>query len=212
MVGTVFLNTTFPVMSEAVAPTSRARPARDPELHRGLRGAGAPLVAGGLVLAPQIVELAGGDDFTDAAEPLRILLVAGALAWVNGVFGFALIAKERQASALWLNLSALTFNIGLNFLLIPRYGIVAAAIVTVASEMLILVGSYPLMRRHFGFFPVPRTLVPALAAAAVMGGLLWLLDAAPLPVLVPLGAALYGGLLWLLSPASRELVTGLRRT
>ena len=33
---------------------------------------------------------------TDAAEPLRILLAAGALAWVNGVFGYALIAKDRQ--------------------------------------------------------------------------------------------------------------------
>ena len=43
-----------------------------------------------------------------------------------------------------------------------------------------------------------------------MGGLLWLIDGAPLPVLVPLGAAVYGGLLWLISPASRELVSGLR--
>jgi hypothetical protein len=63
------------------------------------------------------------------------------------------------------------------------------------------------MRRYFGFFPIPRTLAPALAAAAAMGGLLWLLEGAPLPLLVPLGGAFYGGLLWLLSPASRELVT-----
>jgi O-antigen/teichoic acid export membrane protein len=124
------------------------------------------------------------------------------------VFGYALIARERQASALWLNVTALAFNVGLNFLLIPRYGIVAAAIVTVASELVILVGSYPLMRRYFNFFPVPRTLVPALAVAAAMGGLLWLLDGLPLPVLVPLGAVFYGGLLWLVSPASRGLVTG----
>ena len=86
----------------------------------------------------------------------------------------------------------------------------AAAIVTVASEVVILVGSYWLMRRYFGFFPVPRTLTPAVAVAAAMGGLLWLIDGAPLPVLVPLGAAVYGGLLWLISPASRELVSGLR--
>jgi hypothetical protein len=66
------------------------------------------------------------------------------------------------------------------------------------------------MKRYFGFFPVPRTLAPAVAVAAAMGGLLWLFDGAPLPVLVPLGAAVYGGLLWLISPASRELVTGLR--
>jgi O-antigen/teichoic acid export membrane protein len=100
--------------------------------------------------------------------------------------------------------------VGLNFLLIPRYGIVVAAIVTVASELLILLGSYPLMRRYYGFFPAPRTLLGAVTAAAAMGGLLWLLDDAPLAVLVVLGAAVYGGLLWTLSPASRELLSGLR--
>src|SRR5919107_292092 len=135
---------------------------------------------------------------------------SGARSWINGVFGYALIARERQASALWLNVTALSFNVGLNFLLVPRYGIVAAAIVTVASELVILLGSYPLMRRYFNFFPVPRTLVPAVFAAAAMGGLLWLLDAAPLPVLVALGAAIYGGLMWGVRPARPELVGGLR--
>ena len=210
VVGSVFLSTTFPILSEAVARD-------EPRALRAIQASsevcvvlGAPLVAGGLVLAPQIVELAGGADFHDAGTPLRILLAAGALAWVNGIFGYALIARDRQASALWLNFSALGFNVGFNFLLVPRYGIVAAAIVTVASELLILLGSYPLMRRYFNFFPMPRTLAPALFAAAVMGGVLWLLDAAPLPVLVALGAAVYGALLWVLSPASRELVSGLR--
>ena len=66
-----------------------------------------------------MVELVGGADFDGAATPLRILLAAGALAWVNGVFGYALIAKERQASALWLNVAALVFNVGLNLALVP---------------------------------------------------------------------------------------------
>ena len=43
-----------------------------------------------------------------------------------------------------------------------------------------------------------------------MAGVLWLLQDAPVVLLVPLGAALYGGLLWVISPASRELVAGLR--
>ena len=65
---------------------------------------------------------------------MRILLFAGAFSWINAVFGFALIAKERQASALWLNVTALVFNVGLNFLLIPRYGIVVAAIWMVSPD------------------------------------------------------------------------------
>jgi O-antigen/teichoic acid export membrane protein len=167
-------------------------------------------VAGGLVLAPQIVDLAGGSGFADAAEPLQILLVAGALAWVNGVLGYALIAKGRQATAVWLNVTALVFNVALNLLLIPRYGIVVAAVVSVASELLILAGSYPLMRRHFSFFPWPRTLPAALVCAALMGGVLWLLRDAPLLVLLTLGAALYAATLWTISPASRRLAAGVR--
>jgi hypothetical protein len=64
-------------------------------------------------------------------------------------------------------------------------------VVTVASELLILAGSYFLMRRHFGFFPRPRTLPPALAAAAATGAELWLLRDSPLAALLPLAAALY---------------------
>jgi len=208
--GTVFLTTTFPLLSQAVdddEPRARRTITLSTELFVAL---GAPLVAGGLVLAPAIIELAAGSGFEDAATPLRILLASGALAWVNGVFGYALIAKDRQLSALWLNVSALVFNVVLNLVLVPVYGIVVAAVVTVSSEVLILAGSYVLMRRYFGFFPFPRTLVPALLAAAVMGGVLWLLQDAPVVLLVPFGAALYGGLMWLTSPASRELVAGVR--
>ncbi len=208
--GTVFLNTAFPVLSEAVARD-------EPHALRVIQAStdvlvilGAPLVAGGLVLAPQIIDLAGGAKFADAATPLRILLVAGGLAGLNGVFGFALIAKERQASALWLNVTGLTFNLVLNFLLIPSYGIVAAAIVTVASELVILAGSYPLMRRNFGVFPVPRTLLAALAAAAAMAGLLWPLRHLPVLLVLPLGAAIYGALLWAISPTSRAVLGGVR--
>jgi O-antigen/teichoic acid export membrane protein len=208
--GTVFLTTTFPLLSRAVdddEPRARRTIQLSTELFVAL---GAPLVAGGLALAPEIVELAAGSDFEDAATPLRILLASGALAWVNGVFGYALIAKDRQLSALWLNVSALVFNVVLNLVLVPVYGIVVAAVVTVSSEVLILAGSYVLMRRYFGFFPFPRTLVPALLAAAVMGGVLWVLRDVPVVLLVPFGAALYGGLMWLTSPASRELVAGVR--
>jgi O-antigen/teichoic acid export membrane protein len=209
--GTILLVTLFPVLSEAVArdePRARRTIQTSTELFVIL---GAPLIAGGLVLAPPIIELAGGAEFDGASTPLRVLLVAGALAWVNGVFGLALIAKARQTSALWLNVAALAFNIGLNFLLIPRYGIVSAAVVTVASEVLILAGSFFLMRRHFGFFPRPRTLSPALAAAAAMGVVVWLLRDAPLPALLPLAVGLYALLLYAISPRSREVVIGVRR-
>jgi O-antigen/teichoic acid export membrane protein len=208
--GTIVLTTVFPLLAEAVAH-DEARALRIIQASTDLLVLLAiPLVAGGLVLAPQIIELAAGSEFADATTPLQILLVAGGLSWVNGVFGFALVAKRRQAAALWLNATALAFNVGLNLLLVPIFGIVAAAVVGVGSELLILAGSYPLMRRHFSFFPRPLTVLPALGAAAAMAMVLWLARDAPLVVLVPLGMAIYAGLLYAGSARSREVVMGVR--
>jgi O-antigen/teichoic acid export membrane protein len=209
--GAIFLTTVFPLLSEAVGHD-------EPRARRLIQSStdvlvllAVPLVAGGLVLAPQIVALVGGPDFADAATPLQILLVAGALSWVNGVFGFALVAKRRQAAALWLNLTALAFNVSLNLLLVPLYGIVVAAVVTVASELVILAGSVRLMRRHFAFFPRLRTLVPAVACAAAMAAVLWPMREGPVVVVIGLGAAVYAALVYVTSPRSREVVLGRAR-
>ena len=107
-------------------------------------------------------------------------------------------------------MTALVFNVGLNLALVPTYGIVAAAIVTVASEILILAGSYPLMRRYLGFFPSPGTLGAALVAAAAMAAVLFPLRDAPLAVTLPLGAAVYGAVLYAVSARTRDAVAGLR--
>jgi O-antigen/teichoic acid export membrane protein len=209
--GTVFLTASFPVISRYVATDdSRLRQAIQSSWDLFLV-AGIPVVVGGAILAPRLIELVAGADFEGAVEPLQILLGAGTLAWVNGVFGYALIAKERQLSALWLNVLGLSFNVGLNLALVPEYGIVAAAIVTVASEVLILGGSYLLMRRNFGFFPSPGILLPVLAAAAVMGAVLWPLRDGPFLALAPLGAAVYLALVMAASPTARSVVSALRR-
>ena len=210
IVGTVFLTSVFPLLSRYAA-------AGDPRLNGTIQRswdvfviAGVPLAAGGAILAPEVIELAGGADFEGSVTPLRILLAAGALSFVNGLFGYALIAGERQRNALWLNVAALVFNVGLNLALVPEYGIEAAAMVAVASEVLILTGSYVLMRRHFDFFPSPAVLAPVLVAAGAMSALLWALDGGPLFALAPLGALVYGVLLYAISPTGRELARGLR--
>jgi O-antigen/teichoic acid export membrane protein len=206
--GSIFLTTVFPLLSQAVAQDEPRAARLIQSSTDALVLLGAPLVAGGLVVAPRLVELVSGADFADAATPLRILLVAGALSWVNGVFGFALVAKRRQLSALWLNVTALVFNVGLNLALVPLYGIVAAAVVTVASELVILAGSVRLMRRHFGFFPRLGTLLPATVAAAAMAAVLWPLREGPVFAVVALGVAVYAAVVYAISPYSREVVLG----
>jgi len=159
---------------------------------------GAPIAAGGLVVAPELVRLIGGDEFAGSAGPLRILLFAVVLAFVSGLFGHALIAGGRQGSALRLGITALVFNLVLNLSLVPPFGIEAAAAVALASELLLVGGGLVLVRRDLGLRPHFRLLWRATAAAAVMAAVLALVSELSLALLLPLGVVLYMAGLWLL--------------
>jgi O-antigen/teichoic acid export membrane protein len=171
---------------------------------------GLPIAAGGLVVAPQLVELVAGDGFAEAADPLRLLLFAGALAAVSGLLGYALIAGGRQASALRLSVLALVVNLALNFALVPSLGVNAAAAVAVGCELLMVVGGLLLVRRELELTPRFRIAWRALAAATVMGAVLALVPAESLALLLPLGVVVYSAALFALGGVDRRAIEALR--
>jgi O-antigen/teichoic acid export membrane protein len=194
----IVMTSVFPLLSRYVHE-SRERAARTIDAAGDLFVAvGVPIAAGGLIVAPELVRAIGGDEFAGAADALRILLFAVALAFVSGLFGHSLIAGGRQGSALRLGLGALGFNLVLNLIAIPAWGIEGAAAVAVASEVLLVAGGYLLVRRELGLVPRFALLWRVVLAAAVMGGVLALVSEWPLAVLIALGALLYGAALWAL--------------
>jgi O-antigen/teichoic acid export membrane protein len=171
---------------------------------------GLPLAAGGLVVAPQVVELVAGDGFGAAADPLRLLLFAGALASVSGLLGYALIAGGRQGSALRLAVVALVLNLALNFALVPSLGVDAAAAVALGSELVMVAGGLWLVRRQLDLRPRFRIAWRALLAAAVMAGVLAAVPAESLALLLPLGVAVYVAGLYALGGIDRRAIEALR--
>lgn len=101
----------------------------------GLMFFGALLVAPTIYfLAPWIVFVLAGTDYLVSVGVLRILLVAMVFAYLGHLVGFTLIAKGKQKLILLVGIISLVVNIGGNLLFIPRFGIVGAAWVTVATE------------------------------------------------------------------------------
>ncbi len=91
-------------------------------------------------LSPWVVEVLAGSEFLPSVAIFRILLLAMSFSYLNHLWGFNLIAKKGQSQMLQVGLIALVTNVGLNLIIIPRFGIIGAAWVTVATEAISFLG------------------------------------------------------------------------
>jgi O-antigen/teichoic acid export membrane protein len=200
----------YPLLSRQLAERRDAAERTLQATARAFFAFGLPLAAGGLVVAPELARLAGGDEFAAAADPLRLLLCAATLAYLSGLLGYALIAGGHERSTLRLALVALAINLALNVALAPEYGPTASAAVALGCEALLLAGGWWLVRRRLAVTPAVHGAWTVVLAAAVMAAAIWpLRDRSP-ALTVPLGAAVYGTMLWVLGGVDRRTLETLR--
>jgi O-antigen/teichoic acid export membrane protein len=136
-----------------------------------------------------------GPGFVDAAPCLRVLAWALMLMFVNRFTGTLLTAAGRQGMLVKLCAVVLVANVVLNLLLIPRYGRMGAAWVTLLCECGFLPTLLLLSRRYLDLGRLRKGLWRPCLAAAGMGGFCWYFGGLSLLALVPCGAAVYGLLL-----------------
>ncbi len=103
------------------------------------------------VMSEEIIGLVFGPGYAEAALPFRLLVWAAGLAIICRLYHNTLVACDRQQSYMKIILSSAVFNIICNFLLIPPYGMVGAAVATVLTELLFLVLAYAVLSRVFHF-------------------------------------------------------------
>ena len=144
-----------------------------------------------LVASEPVVHLLFGDDFLRAADALPILMGAFVVICFGYLAGNLVVVLELQRVFLRNALIALVFNVVLNLILIPPYGFVAAAWVTLATEVLVTALTLSAVLRRLELKLRLRRMLLATVAAALMTGAVAGLEAlgAPLGVLLA-GAAL----------------------
>ncbi len=117
-----------------------------------------------------------------SAVVLQILSFAGFVSYISHLFGTIVVAMRDQKILLFINLGAVLVNVGLNYLLIPSYSYLAAALVTVLTEIVAFVATVYVVSRRLAFLPRSNRLVVNLLAG-VLG---FLVMSANLPWLVAL--------------------------
>jgi O-antigen/teichoic acid export membrane protein len=157
-----------------------------------------PLTAGVALLSAPIVAVVGGRDYLpDSAVALAILICYLPLSYANGLTQYVLIAAGRQRLLTGAFAAALVFNLTANALLIPRFSYVAAAWVTVASELVLLIPfQWAAAKVAPGVSLAHEARTPLLASLLMAPVVWWLRDAVhPLAAIVA-GLVLYPLALW----------------
>jgi putative peptidoglycan lipid II flippase len=155
-------------------------------------------------------------------------LVAGLPSYVLvKVFQPAFFSREDTRTPVWIAAGALIVNIGLNFLVVPRFGIVGLAAATATTATLNVITLYAILQVRGWFrwtWKLTGRVARQILATTAMGVVLWLLlgpltpyfsgnlaqRAWSLCLLVGAGLAVFFPAAWLLGAIDRDLVAQLR--
>lgn len=91
-----------------------------------------------LLIAASAIPFIYNGQFSGSIQALRILALGVPFFFLTAVLWHALIIFGKQKTLIYIYLAGAVFNLVLNLALIPQYGYIAAAVITVASEAFIL--------------------------------------------------------------------------
>jgi len=111
--------------------------------------------------------------------------------FLNSVMIYTIIAAGEQRRLIKPYIWAVIFNIVANVLIIPRFSFWGAAVITVLTELWVLVFSAYIVAKYLKLTASWTVFSKTAIISAVMGIILWWLRAWPVGWLVFLGAAIY---------------------
>jgi O-antigen/teichoic acid export membrane protein len=135
-----------------------------------------PLSVAITILAPTLLTLFGDAEYINSGGPaLQLLIWYLPLSYINGVTQYVLIAVNRAKAITQAFALAALFNLGFNFLFVPSYGINAAAIATVLSEIVLFIPLWRVVQAELApVSPLRMMFRPALAAIGMGAAMLLL--------------------------------------
>jgi O-antigen/teichoic acid export membrane protein len=132
-------------------------------------------VLGAAAFATPVIQLILGPSYAASGLVIKILTWATIPSFFGCPLLTLLLANGKEKSFVWMCSVCMVFNIGANLLLIPRFSYIAAAIVTILTECVLLTQNLYLVHRSFGRLVLPSHVGRITAAFIAAFGSFWLL-------------------------------------
>lgn len=153
---------------------------------------GLPIAVGGMLVAYPLLTFLYGEQFAPAASAFQILVWDVPLLMFASFCGnmTTVVNEERSAARIYMiNAGA---NVVLNLIFIPTWGILAASVITVLTDLLATLQFHLVLSKKLNLPSMSGTLIRVAAAAALMGVCVYLCRSLPLFVQMGVGAVSYG--------------------
>ncbi len=164
------------------------------------------------LLAPQFNSLL--ELYPNSEGALQILALAIVFMFADNTFAATLNAIDKQNVFAFVAMVGLVINVGVNLIVIPRYGYLGASWAVVVTEAALVIVGWLVLRAQLGTIRLVSTSWKALVAGIVMGVFIYVANPhqsrALLFVVVVASALIYGAVLLALRVADSEEMSLIR--
>ena len=169
-----------------------------------------PVVTGGVVLAPKIINFFYGSSFAPSIFAFQFLIFVIGISFINYPYSVILVVSDQQKKNFALMVVGIVINIILNLMLIPAYKLSGAVIATMISSLITLFLTI-IVSKYFTATAVFNTKLLKAAAAAIFSSVI-MVFVIRLPMIynlnifcsITIGILIYSFILFLLYNGNRK--------
>ncbi|HEY0979833.1 MAG TPA: flippase [Candidatus Paceibacterota bacterium] len=168
-----------------------------------LCAAAIPLAIGGFLLSTELMSFLFGSEYGVGGLTLGILMISLLASFPNTILINVIFSKNLQRAFIAATAWGVLVNIILNFLLIPRYGAIGAALSLTITQLLIMTINWQKLKKIIPFSVIPKIgilLLSSLIMALGIVALQWV--GMPVIITVIIATVLYVSCLLILKERS----------
>ncbi len=173
MLPRAIVSVTFPTMTRTAYTDRRGFSRMFARTTSLLWSAALPISIGVSVCAAPLLAAAAGDDFLGAAWPLRLLIWATALIFVNAQLRLVLTALDAEQTYWRLIGFVLAVKFVLELLMVPLWGMYGACAGNLLGEVVLCAGGLWTLHRRGVYGPPLVQLLRVIPASVAMTAVLW---------------------------------------
>jgi len=198
LIPATFSQIVFPIFSDFYKNASHKLSKALQDSLRMMSEISIPLAVGGIMLAPRLFSMLYPTSFAEGVIVFQVIIAGNAVGYLAQVLYAFLLATDRHRACMWDTIAVAVLVTVASLIFIPRFGYQSASVILMVTDCVLFVSLLLLTVSPGKFKAKFPKMLRIMGAAAIMGGLLFLIrDWYLVPVIV-VGAGVYFLALFLL--------------